>query len=65
MEIGVRALGSDSCSPDSPGFVASYTQRGAFERDTKYITDRVTADGRGEWPVEPGRYRLIVARACP
>ena len=38
-----------------------------YERDTEYVTDRVTADGAGpgEWPVEPGRYRLVVARACP
>jgi len=38
---------------------------GTFERDTDYITDRITADGRDGWPVEPGRYRLAVARACP
>ena len=38
---------------------------GSFERDTAYITDRITADGHGDWPVEPGRYRLVVARACP
>jgi putative glutathione S-transferase len=38
-----------------------------FERDTDYIQDRVVADprGDGQWPVEPGRYRLVVARACP
>ncbi len=38
-----------------------------YERDTEYVTDRVTSggDGPGEWPVEPGRYRLVVARACP
>jgi glutathionyl-hydroquinone reductase len=38
-----------------------------FRRDTTYIEDRVTRDGAGarEWPVEPGRYRLVVARACP
>ncbi len=36
-----------------------------FQRDTTYITDRITSDGTGEWPVEPGRYRLVVARACP
>ena len=35
-----------------------------FERDTAYIEDRITADG-GPWPVEPHRYRLVVARACP
>ncbi|PKW25625.1 glutathione S-transferase family protein [Phycicoccus duodecadis] len=38
-----------------------------FQRDTTYIEDRVTTDGAGEheWPAEPGRYRLVVARACP
>ncbi|MCB7137640.1 glutathione S-transferase family protein [Cellulosimicrobium marinum] len=36
-----------------------------FRRDTRYITTRVTADGRDGFPVEPGRYRLIAARACP
>jgi putative glutathione S-transferase len=37
----------------------------SFERDTDYITDRITGDGRDGWPVEPGRYRLVAARACP
>ncbi|UCZ61230.1 glutathione S-transferase family protein [Mycolicibacterium phocaicum] len=36
-----------------------------FTRDTNYISTRITADGRDGFPVEPGRYRLIVARACP
>ena len=36
-----------------------------FTRDTAYIQDRITVDGRDGWPVEPGRYRLAVARACP
>jgi glutathionyl-hydroquinone reductase len=38
-----------------------------FRRDTTYIEDRITVGGSGEheWPVEPGRYRLVVARACP
>ncbi|MEO7061916.1 MAG: glutathione S-transferase C-terminal domain-containing protein [Lapillicoccus sp.] len=35
-----------------------------FERDTAYIEDRITRDG-DRWPVEAGRYRLVVARACP
>ena len=38
---------------------------GEFDRDTDYITTRITADGRDGFPVEPGRYRLVVARACP
>ena len=36
-----------------------------FDRDTDYIEDRITADGRSGWPVEANRYRLVVARACP
>ncbi|MBB6174547.1 putative glutathione S-transferase [Nocardiopsis mwathae] len=26
---------------------------------------RITSDGTSPWPVEPGRYRLVVNRACP
>ena len=36
-----------------------------YKRDSRYIPDRITADGSGEWPVEAGRYRLVIARACP
>ena len=36
-----------------------------YQRDTRYLDDRITADGRDGWPVEPGRYRLVVSRACP
>ncbi len=43
----------------------SYVEEGAFERDTRYLTTRVTADGSEGFPVEPGRYRLVVSRACP
>jgi glutathionyl-hydroquinone reductase len=38
---------------------------GEFNRDQNYITTRITADGRDGYPVEPGRYRLAVSRACP
>ena len=38
---------------------------GEFSRDTKYIDTRITADGADGYPVERGRYRLVVARACP
>jgi glutathionyl-hydroquinone reductase len=38
---------------------------GEFKRDMNYIATRITADGRDGYPVEPGRYRLVVARACP
>ena len=36
-----------------------------FTRDTNYIETRITRDGEDGFPVEPGRYRLIAARACP
>jgi putative glutathione S-transferase len=44
--------------------VSSYVQAGGFERDTDYIADRVRR-GDPTWPVEPGRYRLVAAKACP
>lgn len=47
---------------DTPTYVAI---DGEFDRDTRYIETRITADGRHGYPVEPGRYRLMVARACP
>ncbi|HET7430300.1 MAG TPA: glutathione S-transferase C-terminal domain-containing protein [Nocardioides sp.] len=50
---------------------------GSFERDTDYLPDRITIEeGRSQdpfekplelptWPAEPGRYRLVAAKACP
>jgi putative glutathione S-transferase len=55
----------------TPTYVA---QGEEFKRDVRYISDRITWKGRvpeagptdGEiWPVEPGRYRLVAAKACP
>jgi putative glutathione S-transferase len=39
--------------------------KGEYRRDQEYITTRITADGSDGYPVEPGRYRLAVSRACP
>jgi putative glutathione S-transferase len=36
-----------------------------FERSPSQFTDRITAEGSSEWPVEAGRYRLVINRACP
>src|SRR5258706_12599328 len=45
--------------------MGSYRSAGEFKRDSRYITTRITEDGRDGYPVEPGRYRLVVSRACP
>ncbi|MEG9226404.1 glutathione S-transferase family protein [Aeromicrobium sp. Sec7.5] len=43
----------------------AYVTAGAeFDRDMDYIPDRITRDS-DQWPVEPGRYRLVAAKACP
>lgn len=39
--------------------------RTTFKRSRSHFADRITADGRDGWPVEAGRYRLVVSRACP
>ncbi|ONK12963.1 glutathione S-transferase C-terminal domain-containing protein [Streptomyces sp. MP131-18] len=39
--------------------------RKSFKRSAGHFTDRITADGADGWPVEAGRYRLVVNRACP
>jgi putative glutathione S-transferase len=45
---------------------STYVEKGGeFSRDMRYITTRITADGRDGYPVEAGRYRLVVSRACP
>jgi putative glutathione S-transferase len=51
-----------SDSSDSQG---SYVEE-EFKRDTRYIPTRITADGQPDgFAAEPGRYRLVVSRACP
>ncbi len=50
---------------DAHGEQGTYVEEGEFKRDTNYITTRITADGRDGYRVEPGRYRLVVSRACP
>ena len=64
--------GADPSSPPEHATPGTYSSSGkAFSRDTNYITDCITrgarsvAEGVRTWPVEAGRYRLVVARACP
>jgi putative glutathione S-transferase len=40
-------------------------ETGEFRRSASYFDARITSDGRYGWQVEPGRYRLVVSRACP
>src|SRR5688572_29291380 len=52
-------MGKDGCMAET------YVSSGEFTRDSRYIATRITADGRDGYEVEPGRYRLVVSRACP
>ncbi len=40
-------------------------RRGEFTRQRNHFTDRVSADGSTGYPVQAGRYHLIVSAACP
>jgi glutathionyl-hydroquinone reductase len=53
---------SESVSSGRSAFVRAGED---FRRDTNYITTRVTRDGVDGYRVQPGRYHLVVARACP
>ena len=50
---------------------SSYVEQGkGFERDMNYLSDRITRDpapdtSAQDWAVEPDRYRLVAAKACP
>jgi putative glutathione S-transferase len=46
-------------------FGAETSSRGEWVRQTNRFTGRIMADGSSPWPVEPGRYRLVVSPACP
>ncbi|MQA12220.1 MAG: glutathione S-transferase family protein [Pseudonocardiaceae bacterium] len=46
-------------------FSSETSRRGEWVRQANRFTDRITDDGSSGWPVEPGRYRLVVSLACP
>jgi putative glutathione S-transferase len=58
----VDDMAEDGAGSASGTYVAD---SGEFTRDQNYIATRITQDGRDGYPVEPGRYRLVVSRACP
>ncbi|MGI8456492.1 MAG: glutathione S-transferase family protein [Propionibacteriaceae bacterium] len=55
-------MSTDTDNSTTGAYVTTGTD---FTRDTNYLSDRITADGSSGWTVEAGRYRLVVARACP
>jgi putative glutathione S-transferase len=55
-------ISSDSAHTTKGAYVTSSAD---FNRDTNYITTRITRDAADGYRVEAGRYRLVVARACP
>ncbi|NED87393.1 glutathione S-transferase family protein, partial [Streptomyces sp. SID11233] len=61
------AEGAERASAGNPGEGGGNAAYGTkpFKRSRSHFADRVTADGRDGWPVEAGRYRLVVSRACP
>lgn len=59
-----RPTDSDGSARDDQGGNAGYGKK-PFKRSTSHFADRITADGRDGRPVEAGRYRLVVSRACP
>ena len=71
FRFGQRACWKQYTAPTTAGDTMTTTNElgagpgGEFVRDSRYITTRITRDGRDGYPVEPGRYRLVVARACP
>jgi glutathionyl-hydroquinone reductase len=46
-------------------FSKETSSRGEWVRQPNRFTGRIMADGSSPWPVEPGRYRLVVSLACP
>ena len=44
-----RREAPDDGHPADAGYVEQ-----SYERDTRYLADRITADGGEGWPVEPG-----------
>jgi glutathionyl-hydroquinone reductase len=50
---------------DTAQFSAETSTAGAFVRQANRFTDRIMANGSSDYPVEAGRYELIVSLACP
>src|SRR5450755_2997307 len=61
--MGAGQMGAGQMGAGQMG--AGESQAGEFTRDQRYIATRITTDGRDGFPVQPGRYRLVVSRACP
>lgn len=55
----------DASGMTTAQFSAEMGARGDWRPQANRFTERVTADGSSGYPVQPGRYHLIVSLACP
>ncbi len=53
------------CDMSKDAGTGGYVATGEYDREMDYIPTRITENGESGYPVEPGRYRLVAARACP
>src|SRR5699024_6954634 len=60
-------IGGSRCirSEGEPKMRANKIPTEEIKRDPAAFDDRVTTDGRHDRTAEPGRYRLVINRACP
>ncbi|MGA8118120.1 MAG: glutathione S-transferase C-terminal domain-containing protein [Actinocatenispora sp.] len=73
--MSTAPAGSGRITGEAAQFGRETATSGEFVRQPNRFTDRVTRDSQsapgegpdaeGRWPVEPGRYRLVVSYACP
>jgi glutathionyl-hydroquinone reductase len=60
-----RQAGDHAATTSDHAATTSSDRSTSTMRTARPFIDRITADGAQGWPVEAGRYRLVISRACP